>query len=272
MRRQTEEDTRLSLSFQVCFYARPRCTVHSEANQSEARPAVPDIDQSEARVSGSFPNSVCVLSRQTARGQKKHRQSIINIRLSPKYFCERFSDLVIFRLRSIRRIMLRGPWMPSWSGLRRAAGKSSQRTRTLTTPRYQRWIKYFTGIFSLFPSFLIIPSPQMENQGIILYLNWSKNISSSLGSNSAPSNPGADYNWSVNIFLILIFSSAQNLGKIWKTLTDEQQAPFRKEAENLRYLHQLEYPDYKYRPKKRQRSGTEAAQQVHYTLCTRVQS
>ena len=58
------------------------------------------------------------------------------------------------------------------------------------------------------------------------------------------------------------FSSPQNLGKIWKTLTDEQQAPFRKEAENLRYLHQLEYPDYKYRPKKRQRSGTEAAQQV----------
>ena len=48
-------------------------------------------------------------------------------------------------------------------------------------------------------------------------------------------------------------------------MTDEQQAPFRKEAENLRYLHQLEYPDYKYRPKKRQRSGTEAAQQVHFT-------
>ena len=45
-------------------------------------------------------------------------------------------------------------------------------------------------------------------------------------------------------------------------MTDEQKAPFRKEAENLRYLHQLEYPDYKYRPKKRQRSGTEAAQQV----------
>ena len=102
--------------------------------------------------------------------------------------------------------MLRGPWMPSWSGLRRAAGKSSQRTRTLTTPRYQRWIKYFTGIFSLFPSFLIIPSPQMENQGIILYLNWSKNISSSLGSIiQLRLIPGADYNWSVNIFLILIF-------------------------------------------------------------------
>ena len=101
----------------------------------------------------------------------------------------------------------------------------------------------------------------MENQGITLFY-WSKNISPILRSNSAPSNPGADYNWSVNIFLIWIFSSAQNLGKIWKTLTDEQKAPFRKEAENLRYLHQLEYPDYKYRPKKRQRSGTEAAQQV----------
>lgn len=109
----------------------------------------------------------------------------------------------------------------------------------------------------------------MENQGITLFY-WSKNISPILRSNSAPSNPGADYNWSVNIFLIWIFSSAQNLGKIWKTLTDEQQAPFRKEAENLRYLHQLEYPDYKYRPKKRQRSGTEAAQQVQLSTahCT----
>ena len=54
-------------------------------------------------------------------------------------------------------------------------------------------------------------------------------------------------------------SFAQNLGKIWKTLSEEQQAPFRKEAEKLRYLHQLEYPDYKYRPKKRQRSGPESA-------------
>ena len=109
----------------------------------------------------------------------------------------------------------------------------------------------------------------MENQGITLFY-WSKNISPILRSNSAPSNPGADYNWSVNIFLIWIFFSAQNLGKIWKTLTDEQQAPFRKEAENLRYLHQLEYPDYKYRPKKRQRSGTEAAQQVQPSNCSHL--
>ena len=38
-------------------------------------------------------------------------------------------------------------------------------------------------------------------------------------------------------------------------LTDESRAPFIEEAERLRLLHQKEYPDYKYRPKKRQRSG-----------------
>ena len=38
-------------------------------------------------------------------------------------------------------------------------------------------------------------------------------------------------------------------------LTDEDRAPFIEEAERLRLLHQKEYPDYKYRPKKRQRSG-----------------
>ena len=47
----------------------------------------------------------------------------------------------------------------------------------------------------------------------------------------------------------------QNLGKKWKTLSEEERAPFRAEAEKLRVLHQMEYPDYKYRPKKRQKSG-----------------
>ena len=50
-------------------------------------------------------------------------------------------------------------------------------------------------------------------------------------------------------------SSRQNLGKKWKTLSEEERAPFRAEAEKLRLLHQMEYPDYKYRPKKRQKSG-----------------
>ena len=38
-------------------------------------------------------------------------------------------------------------------------------------------------------------------------------------------------------------------------MTEAGRAPFIEEAEKLRQMHQLEYPDYKYRPKKRQRSG-----------------
>ena len=55
-------------------------------------------------------------------------------------------------------------------------------------------------------------------------------------------------------------SSLQNLGKKWKTLSEEERAPYRAEAEQLRLLHQIEYPDYKYRPKKRQKSGGQPAQ------------
>ena len=48
---------------------------------------------------------------------------------------------------------------------------------------------------------------------------------------------------------------AQNLGKQWKQLGDHEKAVYQEEAERLRLLHQKEYPDYKYRPKKRTRSG-----------------
>jgi len=48
---------------------------------------------------------------------------------------------------------------------------------------------------------------------------------------------------------------SKNLGKAWKMLTDKEKAPFIEEAEKLRMMHQQEYPDYKYRPKKRQKSG-----------------
>jgi len=48
---------------------------------------------------------------------------------------------------------------------------------------------------------------------------------------------------------------SKNLGKAWKMLTDKERAPFIEEAEKLRMFHQKEYPDYKYRPKKRQKSG-----------------
>lgn len=44
---------------------------------------------------------------------------------------------------------------------------------------------------------------------------------------------------------------SKNLGKRWKLLNDEQRQPFIEEAERLRQLHQKEYPDYKYRPRKK---------------------
>ena len=44
------------------------------------------------------------------------------------------------------------------------------------------------------------------------------------------------------------------LGRKWKSLPPQEKEPFIKEAEKLRLLHQAEFPDYKYRPKKKVRS------------------
>jgi transcription factor SOX4/11/12 (SOX group C) len=59
---------------------------------------------------------------------------------------------------------------------------------------------------------------------------------------------------------------SKHLGKRWKELTDEQRKPFQviiywkyafnlpkfqAEAEKLRQLHMQEYPDYKYKPRKK---------------------
>ena len=47
---------------------------------------------------------------------------------------------------------------------------------------------------------------------------------------------------------------SKNLGKKWKKLSEEERQPFVQEAERLRLLHMQEYPDYKYRPRKKNRA------------------
>lgn len=44
---------------------------------------------------------------------------------------------------------------------------------------------------------------------------------------------------------------SKKLGRRWKLLNAEERKPFIEEAERLRQLHQKEYPDYKYRPRKK---------------------
>ena len=46
---------------------------------------------------------------------------------------------------------------------------------------------------------------------------------------------------------------SKQLGKRWKLLTDDQRLPYIQEAERLKQLHMIEYPDYKYRPRKKQK-------------------
>lgn len=45
---------------------------------------------------------------------------------------------------------------------------------------------------------------------------------------------------------------SKSLGVRWKALSEEEKQPYIDEAERLRKLHSQEYPDYKYRPKKKQ--------------------
>lgn len=49
---------------------------------------------------------------------------------------------------------------------------------------------------------------------------------------------------------------SKRLGKKWKTLSAEQRQPYIDEAERLRQLHMQEYPDYKYRPRKKTKPAT----------------
>ena len=44
---------------------------------------------------------------------------------------------------------------------------------------------------------------------------------------------------------------SKELGRRWKLLSEIDRQPYIEEAERLRVLHQKEYPDYKYKPRKK---------------------
>ena len=57
---------------------------------------------------------------------------------------------------------------------------------------------------------------------------------------------------------------SKELGRRWKLLPEEARHPYVAEAERLRILHQKEFPDYKYKPKKKPKTlvgGTTTDQQ-----------
>lgn len=72
---------------------------------------------------------------------------------------------------------------------------------------------------------------------------------------------------------------SKSLGVRWKALTEDEKQPYIDEAERLRRLHSQEYPDYKYRPKKKaavtskSASGkSESQQSTHNTSSARTAS
>ncbi|KAF7644625.1 hypothetical protein LDENG_00218920 [Lucifuga dentata] len=52
---------------------------------------------------------------------------------------------------------------------------------------------------------------------------------------------------------------SKRLGKRWKMLNDTEKIPFIREAERLRLKHMADYPDYKYRPKKKPKQDGSAS-------------
>merc|ERR1711976_98397 len=52
---------------------------------------------------------------------------------------------------------------------------------------------------------------------------------------------------------------SKELGRRWKNLPEEARLPYKEEAERLLILHQKEYPDYKYKPRKKPKTASAAA-------------
>lgn len=53
---------------------------------------------------------------------------------------------------------------------------------------------------------------------------------------------------------------SKELGRRWKLLSQDDRKPYVDEAERLRVLHQKEYPDYKYKPRKKIKGSGEGRQ------------
>merc|ERR1712018_405081 len=59
---------------------------------------------------------------------------------------------------------------------------------------------------------------------------------------------------------------SKELGRRWKLLPEEARQPYIEEAERLRILHQKEYPDYKYKPRKKPKTASAAATVHHHSV------
>uniref|UniRef100_A0A914VV43 HMG box domain-containing protein n=1 Tax=Plectus sambesii TaxID=2011161 RepID=A0A914VV43_9BILA len=58
---------------------------------------------------------------------------------------------------------------------------------------------------------------------------------------------------------------SKQLGTRWRLLTDSEKEPFIQEAERLRVMHMTEYPDYKYKPRKKPKKNANGEQMPSIT-------